>query len=67
MDFHPSKTPIKIIKEHAFGATSFRDIYSGLTEKWHKNSWKESDQLKKIDAKFYASDYYDMNVNKYGK
>ena len=23
-------------------------------------------QLKNIDAKFYASDYYDMNVNKYG-
>ena len=24
------------------------------------------DQLKNIDAKFYASDYYDVNVNKYG-
>ena len=23
-------------------------------------------QLKNIDAKFYASDYYDVNVNKYG-
>ena len=22
--------------------------------------------LKNIDAKFYASDYYDVNVNKYG-
>ena len=22
--------------------------------------------LKKIDAKFYASDHYDVNVNKYG-
>ena len=42
MDFNPNKTPIKIIKEHAFGATCFRDIYSGLTEKWHKNSWKFS-------------------------
>ena len=23
-------------------------------------------QLKNIDAKFYTSDYYDVNVNKYG-
>ena len=22
--------------------------------------------MKNIDAKFYASDYYDLNVNKYG-
>ena len=35
-------------------------------EEWYKNSWKEFDQLKNIDAKFYASDYYDVNVNKYG-
>ena len=27
---------------------------------------KEFVQLKNIDAKFYASDYYDVNVNKYG-
>ena len=32
----------------------------------YKNSWKEFVQLKNIDAKFYASDYYDVNVNKYG-
>ena len=31
-----------------------------------KNSWKEFVQLKNIDAKFYALDYYDVNVNKYG-
>ena len=30
------------------------------------NSWKEFVQLKIIDAKFYASHYYDVNVNKYG-
>ena len=35
-------------------------------QKWYKNSWKEFDHLKKVDAKFYASDYYDVNVNKYG-
>ena len=64
MDFTPNKTPIKIIKEGAFGGTYFRDIYSGINEKWYKNSWKEFDQLKNIDAKFYASDYYDKNLNK---
>ena len=31
-----------------------------------KNSWKESIRLKNIDPKFYASDYYDIDVNKYG-
>ena len=31
-----------------------------------QNSWKECVYVKNIDAKFYASDYYDINVNKYG-
>ena len=56
MDFSPNKTPIEIIKEGAFGGTYFRDIYSGINEKWYKNSWKEFVHLKHIDAKFYASD-----------
>ena len=30
-----------------------------------KKSWKEFDQLKNIDQKFYCSDYYDVRVNKY--
>ena len=54
MSFSPNKTPIKIIKA-AFGGTYFRDIYSGINEKWYKNSWKEFAQLKNIDAKFFAS------------
>ena len=66
MNFSPSKTPIEIIKEGACGGTYFRDIYSGVIRKWYKNSWKEFVQLKIIDAKFYASHYYDVNVNKYG-
>ena len=66
MDFGANKMPIEVIKEGAFGGTYFRDIYSGINEKWYKNSWKEFVQLKNIDAKFYASDYYDINVNKYG-
>ena len=65
MDFSPSKIPIEVIREGAFGGTYFRDIYSGISGKWYKNSWKEFDHLKNIDAKFYASDYYDKNLNKY--
>ena len=65
MNCSPNKTPIETIKEGAFGGTYFRDIYSGINEKWYKNSCKEFVQLKNIDAEFYASDYYDVNVNKY--
>ena len=61
MNLSPNKTAIEIIREGAFGGTYFRDIYSGIDEKWYKNSWKEFVQLKIIDA-----DYYDVNVNKYG-
>ena len=43
----------------------FRDIYSGINGKWYKISWKEFDQLKNIDAKFYTLDSYDKKLNKY--
>ena len=66
MNFNPNKTPIEKIKEGAFGGTCFRDIYSGVNEKWCTNSWKEFFQLKNVDTKFYASDYYNVNLNKYG-
>ena len=65
MNFSPNKTPIEVIREGAFGGTHFRDIYSNISKKWNKNSWKEFDQLKTIDTKFYASDYYDKYLNKY--
>ena len=66
MDFSPSKTPIEIIKEGAFSGSCFRDMYSVINGKWYKISWKEFVHLKNIDAKFYASDYYDVNVHIYG-
>ena len=67
MNFSPNKTPIEeVIKEGAFGGTYFRDIFSGINEKRYKNSWKELVQLI-ILMQFYASDYYDVNVNKYGE
>ena len=60
MNFSPNKTPIEVINEGAFGGTYFTDIYSGINEKWYKNSWKEYVHLKNIDAKVYASDDYDV-------
>ena len=66
MNFRSNKTPVEIIKEGAFGGTYFRDVHSSINKKCYKNSWKEFIQLKNIDANFYASDYYDVKVNKYG-
>ena len=37
MNFSPNKTPIKVTREGAFGGTYFRDIDSGINEKWYKN------------------------------
>ena len=64
MKFGENKALIEVIREGAFGDTYFRGIYSGINEKWYKNSWREFVQLKNIDAKCYASHYYDVNVNK---
>ena len=66
MDFGANKMLVEVIKEGAFGRTYFRDIYSGVTGNWYKKSWKEFDQFKNIDQKFYCSSYYDVSVNKYG-
>ena len=74
MDFGANKMFVEVIKDGAFGGTYFRDIYSGVTGKQYKKSWKKLDQLKNIDRKkqknidqkYYCSDYYDPSVNKYG-
>ena len=54
MKFNPNKTPIEIIKERAFGGTYFKDIYSGINKKWYGNSWKEFNELKKIEKNIMA-------------
>ena len=66
MEFGANNSPVKVIKEGAFGGTYFRVIYLGINGKWCRKSWKEYDQLKNIDQKFYCSAYYDVSVNKYG-
>ena len=62
MDFRP----IEITKKEAFGGTYSRDIYSNVNDKWYNNSFKEFDELKNINQKYYCSDYYDVSLNKYG-
>ena len=65
MKFGENKTRVEVIKEGPFRGTYFRDIYSSINGKWYRNSWKELDQLKNIDQKYYCSEYYDVSVNKY--
>ena len=54
MNSGANKTPIEVIKEGAFGGTYFKNIYSGINEKWYKKLWKEFDQVKNFDQKFYC-------------
>ena len=35
MNFSLNKTLVEVIREGAFGGTYFRDIYSGINEKWY--------------------------------
>ena len=65
MEFHPNITPVDVIKKGAFGGTYFRDNYSNVTDKFYKNSWKEFEELKDIDKKYYCSDFYDIDLNYY--
>ena len=70
MNFGTNKTPIEIIKEGSFDGTYFRDIYSGINDKWYRNTWKEFKELQNIDKYAskvnYVSNFYDISVNKYG-
>ena len=66
MKLNPNKTLIEVIGKGAFRSIYFRDSYAGINEKWQKNSWKELNQLKNINKKYYSSDYYDLSVIKYG-
>ena len=60
MDFGPNISPVEVIKKGAFDGTYFRNIYSGVNDKFYKNSWKEFKELENIDEK------YDVSLNKYG-
>ena len=64
MDFGANKTPIEVIKEG--GRDIFQRHLLWYNGKWYITSWKEFDQLKNIDQKYYCSNYYDVSVKKYG-
>ena len=66
MEFHPNISPVDVIKKGAFGGTYFRDIYSNVTGKFYKNTWKEFKELENIDKKYCCSDFYDVKLNYYG-
>ena len=65
MEFNPNISPIDVIKKGAFGGTYFRNIYSSVNNKWYKISWKEVEEFKDIDKKYYSSDFYDVDLNYY--
>ena len=64
LKFGANKAPVEVIKKGAFGGTYFRDIYSGINGKSYRKLWREFDQLKDVNKKYYCSDY-DVSVNKY--
>ena len=66
MEFSPNISPVDVIKKGAFGGAYFRDIYSSVTDKFYKNSWREFEELKSINGKYYCSDFYDVGLNYYG-
>ena len=47
----PNISPVEIIKKGAFGSTNFRDIYSGVNDKFYKNRLNEFKELENIDKK----------------
>ena len=56
MDLGANKTPVELIKEGAFGGTYFRAIWYRMVQMVQKN-WKEFDELKNIDQKYFCSNY----------
>ena len=65
MDFCTNITPMEVIKDEAFGETYFRGIYSSVNGTWYRKSSKEFNEVKNIDKRYYCSNCYDVNVNKY--
>ena len=64
MNFGANKTTAEVIKEGGLGGIYFRDICSRVNSKWQRKSWKDFNELKNIDQKYYCSNYYDSSVNK---
>ena len=57
---------LKSSNKDAIWGTYFRYIYSGVSDKFYENSWKEFKGLEGIDKKYFCSDFYDVSLNCYG-
>ena len=55
MDFGTNKFPTEVITKGSFREIYFRCIYCLINDKWYKNSWIESNELKDVDKKYYCS------------
>ena len=62
MEFGSNNASIEVIKERAFGGTYTRDIFAGVNAKRYRKLWKEFNDLKNIDSKYYFSNYYKYGV-----
>jgi len=68
-DFCPNLLPHEVLASGSFGGSYFRDIFSGVTSKCHKDTWKElpEEWLKGLNIKTQvANTKYEEKVNKYG-
>ena len=52
MDFGPNVSPVEVIKKGVFSGIYFRNIYSGVNDKFYESTWKEFKELKNIEKKF---------------
>ena len=55
---------LKQLKKENLVELIFRDIYSGVNGNWYRNSWKEFNELKNIDQKYYFLNLHDVELNK---
>ena len=58
MEFRPNTSLVDVIKKGAFGGTYFRDIYSGVNNRWYFDCWKEFKELESIEKRYYTSDFF---------
>lgn len=66
-DFRPNIYPKDMLKSGILGGGYFRDIYSQVTKKHYKDTWKEfpKNWFTDLPKNYYASQIYDTNINKY--